>query len=90
MDIEPMVNIAVTYFNFSDVKDLQLKLAEIYRDSYKVDLFCYHDEGYLDQVDFSDIYVPIQWVTRKNTPGSTKETVLNEYHDVLRKVHCLK
>ena len=81
-----MINIVVTTL-FSAVQDLQQKLAEIYR-GYKVDLFCYHDEGY--EVDLADIYVPIQWVTRKNIPERAKETVLNEYHDVLRKVHCLK
>ena len=66
------------------VKDLQKTLAVYYRENYKVDLFCYHDDGY--EVDLSEIYVPIQWETREIKPEGVTETPLKEYHDIFKKV----
>ena len=65
-------------------KVLQEALSEYYSGSYTDSMFTYDTEEY--RVDLSDIYVPIQWVTREKSTKGVTEKKLTNYHDILHKV----
>ena len=65
-------------------KSLQETLSEYYSEAYKDSMFTYNTEEY--QVDLSEIYVPVQCVTREKSAEGVTEKTLKNCNDILHKV----